>query len=194
MTHATSRSLVVAAFLVTVPTSATAEPQIFVETDPATFALRGFSAHLRVAPASRPRWVVGVGAYALDLPPPMVELAPSNRDEGWDVRFEIGYGLFVDRFLRAPGEGPFAGFQVAMQHLRIRNERLAAEDARAANLLVMPRVGYLWRPFDGAGLYFNGWLGVGVTGVVAGDTMVGAERYRVLPVIPYAAVHVGWSF
>jgi hypothetical protein len=193
MQHLVFRSLLLAALLGAIPAIAAADPTVYVETDPATFAFRGYSAHLRASPAAHPRWVIGAGAYGLDLPAPMTELAPSNRDEGWDVRITLGYGLFVDRFLRAPGTGPFAGVQVAAQHLRIRNHSLDPADARAVTLLAMPRVGYLWRPFE-AGFYLSGWLGLGVTGVVAGDTTVGSDRYRVLPIIPYAAVHVGWSF
>src|SRR5262245_12325763 len=86
----------------------------YAETDPATFALHGYSAHRRVAPAWWPRWTVGAGVYALDLPPPMVELRPSNRDEGWEVRL-LGYGVFVDRFLTRDDEGWFAGVQLAAQ-------------------------------------------------------------------------------
>jgi hypothetical protein len=178
------------------PALAAVEPRVYVEADPATFALGGFSAHLRVAPSSAsPRWTVGLGVYALDLPRLMVDLVPANRNEGWDVRLGLGYGLFVDRRLSsgAGDQGLYAGIQLAAQHLRVRNPRLGADSAHSVNWLVMPRLGYLLRPF-GAGFYLLGWLGLGATGRLTGDTRVGSSTYEVFPVIAYAALHLGWSF
>ena len=169
---------------------------VYLESDPSTFVLGGFSAHLRVAPAAWPRWTVGAGAYALDFPRLMVNLAPENRDEGWQVRLRLAYGLFVDRTLwsRRGDDGLFAGVQVALQHFRIRNERLGDTSADSANWLVMPRIGYLFRPFETSGFYLLGWLGIGATGRLSGETRVGGDSYQVLPVIAFGAVHLGWSF
>ena len=177
--------------------AADATSSIDVESDPSTFLFGGFSAHLRLAPSSQ-QWMVGLGVYALDLPRAMVDLVPANRGEGWDVRLRLGYGLFVDRMLgaRQAGqrhEGALVGVQIAAQHLRIRNEQLGSTSASSMNWLIMPRIGYLFRPFD-AGLYLLGWLGVGATGRLSGDTRVGADSYQVFPVIAFAALHLGWSF
>jgi len=186
----------VAAPAVATATSTPTETAVYLESDPSTFLLGGFSAHVRVAPSVWPRWTVGAGAYALDFPRLMVDLAPANRDEGWQVRMRLGYGVFVDRTLwsRRGDDGLFSGVQLALQHFRVRNDRLGPAAADSTNWLIMPRIGYLFRPFDTSGFYLLGWLGVGATGRLSGDTRVGADSYQVLPVIAFAAVHVGWSF
>lgn len=202
--HVTSTGLVlaIAAGITLAPRPACAADEraspVSAEIDPATFLLRGYSAHVRLAPRSWPRWTVGVGVYALDLPAAMVDLVPANRAEDWQVRLRLGYGLFVDRLLwrRAggqPDEGVLAGVQIAAQHFRVRNDRLGPESAKMVNWLLMPRIGYLLRPFA-ARFYLLGWLGLGGTGRISGDARVGADSYQVFPVIAFAAVHLGWSF
>ncbi len=163
-----------------------ARADYLVETDPSTFVLGGFAAHVRIAPAATPRWLFGVGAYALDFPSFMVNLAPANRDEGWSVRLRLGYGVFVDRYLTDSTEGPFIGIQVAAHHLGASR---SDERNRFVNGLVMPRVGYTWRPFE-SGFYVLGWFGAGFTRTLAGS----AGDYDVFPLLAFGAVHVGWRF
>lgn len=184
--------LVLAAAAAAAPARAdAAAPAVYVETDPATFALGGWSGHVRVALPGRRAWTVGVGAYALDLPRLLIDLDAANRDAGWGVRIRVGYGGFVDRFVRRAGRGPFVGVQLAAQHLEVGR---AGAAARATALLAMPRAGYHWRPSAAVGLYLTAWVGLGARAVVAGDTAVGAARYHVSTLVPYAALHVGWSF
>src|SRR5438874_11795861 len=66
-------------------TTASAATSVMIETDPATFALNGFAAHLRVVPR-RAHVAVGVGVYALDFPSLLVDINGSNRGEDWSVR------------------------------------------------------------------------------------------------------------
>lgn len=160
---------------------------VMVEVDPSTFVLGGFSAHVRFEPRPAQRWLVGAGLYALDLPSLVVDLNPANRDEAWDVRFRLGYGVFVDRLLGHGRGGPSVGIQVALQHMGAGQPN--AEQARFVNALVMPRVGYTVHPFDGR-FYVFGWLGVGATGTVAGRT----GGYDVFPAVAFAAVHAGMRF
>jgi hypothetical protein len=70
----------------------------------------------------------------------------------------------------------------------------APGDATFTNVLVMPRVGYTWRPFEAAGFYVMPWLGVGGTARVGGDTALGGRTYDVFPVVAFGTVHVGWRF
>lgn len=166
--------------------------RLFLETDPTTFPFRGFAAHLRVRPSVLARWSFGAGAYALSLPKVLVELDPTNRDKGWSSRITIGTALFVDRYLRDDGEGPFVGVELGVQRFRVTRDAMPGE-AGFTNLLVMPRLGYFWRPLD-AGFYVLPWIGVGVTARVAGDVRVGDDTYNVFPIIAFATIHVGWQF
>ncbi|MCB9559189.1 MAG: hypothetical protein H6709_24305 [Kofleriaceae bacterium] len=180
-----------AALAVTAATRpAAADPAAMVETDPATFALGGFAAHLRVRPGPR-HLVVGAGAYALDLPALLVDARAANRDAGWQVRL-TGAAGFVDHYLAAAPRGWFVGVEVAVQRYRYRNDDVPGMEAATVDLLVMPRAGYQWRPFA-AGFYVLPWLGLGYAAEVAGDRRVGDREYAASPVVPYAAVHLGWE-
>ncbi len=167
-------------------------PTIMVETDPSTFVLGGFAAHARVQ-ADKKHTAFGVGAYALDFPKPIVEVDGRNRGDGWKVRLNLGVAAFVDYYVAPAPRGLFFGVQLAGQQFRYRNENSPGEQAFGVNALLMPRVGYLFRPFD-AGFYLLGWAGLGATAPVAGSRGVGGREYKVFPLIPFAAVHVGWQF
>lgn len=161
--------------------------EVLVETDPATFAMKGAALHLRARFESLPGWTFGIGSYALDLPSPMVDMVPQNEGEDWNVRIEPGIGLFADKSLREDGNGLTFGGQVSLQRFELDAPGQKAGDAW--NLLVMPRVGYHWSPFDN-GFYVFPWAGVGYTAPVAGA----AGDYHVAPFVPFATLHVGWNF
>ena len=146
--------------LLSAPVRAQDQGRFAAEIDPATFAMNGYSAHARIALGKDSKWELGAGVYGLDFPKAMIGLDSRNRDQGWDVRLKFGAGLFLDRYLSADRRGPFAGVQVASQQYRLRNARLGPGESRYTNLLVMPRVGYLWKP-GSAGFYVMPWLGVG---------------------------------
>jgi hypothetical protein len=171
---------------------AAARPAIMVETDPSTFALGGFAAHVRAQPEAS-HLAFGAGAYALDFPGLLVDLDGANRGQGWDVRLRLGVGLFGDYYLEPAPRAWFVGVQLAVHDYRYRNDGAPGLEARAVNGVVMPRVGYLWRPFA-AGFYVMPWLGVGATAQLSGSRRVGAKEYDLFPVIPFATLHVGWQF
>jgi hypothetical protein len=181
--HLASAMLAALAVLAAAP----ARAEVLVETDPSTFVLGGFAAHVRAAPASTPRWTYGLGVYALDLPAPMVDLDAADRGHGWSVRYRLAYGVFVDRYLGARRDaGPFVGLQLALHHVRAARP---GERDLFVDGLAMPRLGYTWFPGVGQ-LYVMGWLGVGATAPLAGQT----GTYDVFPVIAFGAIHVGWRF
>jgi hypothetical protein len=175
------------------PPSAPPPASLFLETDPAMFVLGGFAAHVRVRALAAPHWSFGGGAYALTLPGFMVDLDSANRGTGWTSRIAFAAGVFVDRYFREDGEGVFVGAQLGGQAFRVTRTDAAPGEATFTNLLVMPRVGYTWRPFH-AGFYVMPWLGVRGTTRVGGDTSVAGKRYDVYPVVAFATVHVGWAF
>lgn len=166
-----------------------AAPTLHLETDPATFAFRGFAAHARLVP-EQSHWSIGVGVYALDFPDLLVDTNPENKDEGWDVRLDLGVGVFVDYYLRPEPDGWFFGAHIAAQRFQYERERFE-DSADGTNGLLMVRAGYTWFPFD-AGLYLMPWFGVGVTAPLGGNRAVGGEKYDVFPLIPYGALHAGW--
>jgi hypothetical protein len=172
--------------------SASARPTLMVETDPSTFVLGGFAAHVRAQPEAS-HLALGVGAYALDFPDLLVDLDGANRDQGWDVRLRLGVGLFADYYLAPAPRAWFFGVQLAAHDYRYRNDHAPGQEAHAVDAVVMPRVGYLWRPFA-AGFYVMPWLGVGATAQLSGSRRVGAQTYDLFPVIPFATLHVGWQF
>ena len=158
-------------------------PHFMLEIDPATFAMNGYSAHARMALGQDSKWVLGFGVYGLDIPKLMVDMDPKNRDKGWDVRLTFGAGLFADRFISANHEGAFVGVQVASQQYRLRN----------TSLLLMPRVGYLWKP-GSSGFYLMPWMGVGYADKVSGSAQVAGVDYHLSKVMAFATVHAGWQF
>lgn len=179
----------------TSPTTSPGQPttQVFVEVDPSTFAFHGYSGHVRVSPGVLPRWTFGAGVYGLDLPRLLVDLDSANRGEGWEVRIRLGGAVFVDRFFDPGREGVFLGAELGLQRYRLGNPRLGIDSAGFTTLLLMPRAGYLWRPFR-AGFYVMPWVGAGVAAKVSGETAVGAGSYHVPPVPIFATLHVGWQF
>jgi hypothetical protein len=188
------RRLVVLGGALTFASRGYAEPAtaVLVETDPATFVFHGFAAHVRLRPKALPHWTFGGGAYALDLPSPFVELDPANRGKGWHSRISLGGAAFVDHYFHDDARGLFIGAQVGFQRYRItRDGAPGATDFTA--LLLMPRVGYTWQPFD-AGFYVMPWLGIGTAPRVAGDVTLAGQRYDVFPLVAFATLHAGWRF
>jgi len=58
-------------------------------------------------------------------------------------------------------------------------------------MLLMPRGGYLWRPFD-TGFYVMPWAGIGLAVKTVGSTQLAGGSYHVPPVPIFATLHVGW--
>jgi hypothetical protein len=176
------------------PASAHADPtSIMVETDPSTFVLKGYAAHVRVALPDN-HFAFGGGVYGLDFPSVVVDLNPDNRARGWNVRLQLGAAAFADYYFRPQPRGFFVGAQLAAQEYRYTNDLAPGQSATSVNLLAMPRVGYQWQPFDSAGFYVMPWLGLGVTAPIAGEHRIAQNNYSVFPLLPFAAVHVGWRF
>jgi hypothetical protein len=187
-----SKHLLVALVISLAPALAAADPTatVLVETDPSTFVLAGYAAHVRVAPPDS-GWVVGAGLYGLTLPTPVVELDHRNRDMGWQLDLRTGYGLFADHHFAGAPRGWFVGGQLALQRWQLGQR---ASDAIAAydTVLAMVRAGTLWHPFA-SGFFVMPWLGVGASVRVAGSTSIAGATYEPLPVLVFGAVHVGWA-
>lgn len=165
-----------------------------IETDPATFALGGHAAHLRVAPAGMDHWVFGIGTYALDIPDLMTDMNPANKGQGWQPRLDRGLGLFAEYFFDPARKGWFVGGQLAMQDFKLANSNTPGGQANFTNAVLMTHTGYRWYPKGNRKWYVQPWMGVGYTQTISGQTTVGAQTYDVAPIIPFATLHIGYEF
>jgi hypothetical protein len=168
-------------------------PSLFVETDPSTFVLHGYAAHVRTPLPTLPALVIGGGIYGLTLPTPLAELAPASRHQGWHVAIRNAYALFLDYHLQGTPNGLFIGLQLGLQNTEATRDQ--AGDARAHywTFVGMPRLGYLWHPFSDSGFYVLPWAGVGTLLPFAGSRTVGDATYHVFPVMGFATLHIGWA-
>jgi hypothetical protein len=172
--------------------------RISAETDPVTFAFRGFALHVRVAPRGAPRLLVGAGTLlgpwftTVTLPDLIVDADPANRGEGWTVAVRGGVTSFIEYFPAGANRGWFIGEQVGVQAFRIT--RSGAEGSAAfAQMPVMTYGGFAWRPLDGD-LYLKPWVGLALVPTIAGTSRLDGQEYRRLPILPFATVHVGYTF
>jgi hypothetical protein len=165
---------------------------VSLEIDPATFAFNGYSAHLRVAPAGTDHLLVGAGVYAMDMPSFLVNLNKNNKDLGWNVRLNLGTGLFGEYHFKEVNRKAFAGFQVSIQEFKISNESLENEE-QFSNLLFMAYSGYTFKPFD-FNFYIKPWAGIGYTSKVSGKTVLGDLDYDIAPITMFFTLHLGYTF
>lgn len=166
---------------------------VSVETDPSTFVLDGYAAHVRVSPSGAPHWVFGLGAYAMTFPNELVDLNKNNKKEGWDVQLRQGLGLFGEYYFDPAIQGWFVGGQLAHHAFRIENAKLASGNQEFSNALFMAHAGYRWFPLNN-GFYVQPWAGIGYVRKISGSTTLGNDNYDVAAVMPFATMHIGYRF
>lgn len=162
-----------------------------VEIDPSTFAFGGHAFHVRWSPAALPDWRFGVGHYAMDFPHVFVEMLPSNRDEGWNQRLDQGIGVFAERAIRPRGNA-ILGLQLAVQRYELDRDGTAGK-VDYNTFLAMPYAGLRWRPRGGA-FYVMPWAGLGWSTKLSGTTELGGEDFTLAAIVPFATMHLGYSF
>jgi hypothetical protein len=156
-----------------------------IDVEPAAWFLHGYSVHVGVQPPRAPRLLLSAGAYAFDVPQPLVDLASGNRDEPWDVRLYLGAGVFADYFVgREVDRGWVIGGQLGIQQYEAT---LDGTGSRFTDALVLVRAGYEWHPW-GYGGYVFPWVGGAFTTKVSGSQ----GEYDTIPVQPYLTVDLGW--
>lgn len=164
-----------------------------VEIDPATFFFNGYGVHLRFKPKKSNHLLLGLGAYAMDMPGFLVNMNSQNKDKGWQVRINQGMGLFGEYYFQQVNQKWFIGTQLGLQEYKIENEFEEGATTTYTNLLVMGYGGYSWQPFD-AGLYVKPWMGVGYSPMISGNNEVGTQKYDVAPFTSFMTLHVGYKF
>ena len=171
--------------------NASNKTEFSIEVDPLTFGLNGYGIHLRIKPKNSQHLLLGVGAYAMDFPSVLVNLNSNNKDMGWNVRLNQGYGLFGEYHFSEVNKKWFVGAQLAYQEFEIQKEALEGESA-FGNVLLMGTGGYTLQPFEFP-LYFKFWGGVGYTDQISGENSIGSAQYDIVPVLLFGALHVGYT-
>ena len=172
--------------------SAIADTEYEIEVDPSTYALNGYSLHVRIVPNNLPNWRLGAGIYSLEFPDVFTNMNSKNKDQGWNVDLDQGVGFFAEYYFKSTREGWLVGAQIAQQRFNITNENSGSEQEEFTNLLAMPYVGHRW-PL-GEHFYAQGWFGVGYTENISGETQLGNRNYDIDPVVLFGAVHIGYGF
>ena len=160
-----------------------------IEIDPSTYALGGYSLHLKKRFDSIPNVQFGVGAYAMDFPDVFVDMHSKNRDKGWDVRLDNGVGLFTDVYQDETLSGWFYGTQIAFQRYKIDN---IGGSSSYDTFLLMGHGGYKYNMNDQ--WYLKFWGGVGYSHKFSGSNRVGNLEYDVPTVVPFGALHIGYNY
>ncbi|KAA3633436.1 MAG: hypothetical protein DWQ02_13100 [Bacteroidetes bacterium] len=165
---------------------------ISLEIDPATFIFKGYSAHLRIAPGGTEHLLLGAGVYAMDMPSFLVDLNKNNKGLGWNVRLNMGAGLFGEYHFKEVNRKSFVGLQTSLQEFKIANDSVDDEE-KFSNLLLMAYTGYTFKPFD-FNLYVKPWAGIGYASKISGETNLGELDYDLAPVTMFLTLHVGYTF
>jgi len=150
-----------------------------VEIDPATFAFGGYSLHLKIKPKNSEHLLLGIGAYAMDMPNVLVDFNPKNKAKGWDVRLNQGLGFFTEHHFTEVNKKWFIGTQLSIQEYKIENETISGNE-KFTNLLTMAYVGYTIKPFKN-NIYIKPWAGIGYSSKIAGKNNLGTLKYNVPP-------------
>jgi hypothetical protein len=163
-----------------------------IEIDPATFLFSGYGVHFRIQPKNCSHLLLGAGAYAMDMPDPLVKMNANNKDKGWSSRLNQGYGLFAEHHFTEVNKGWFIGSQLGIQEYKIENSQVPANNTYT-NLLLMLQGGYSWSILK-SDFYIKPWAGFGYTTQISGSNRLGTQEYDIAPVALFATLHLGYTF
>ncbi len=163
-----------------------------IEIDPVTFALNGYAFHLRISPDNSQHYLFGIGTYAMDMPDEIININSNNKNKGWNVRLNQGYGLFGEYHFQQVNKKWFIGSQISLQEYKIENEQTEGNE-KFQNILLMSYGGYTWQPFE-FGLYIKPWAGIGYTTKISGNNNLGNFKYDISPITMFATLHIGYTF
>jgi hypothetical protein len=166
---------------------------ISIETDPSTFAFGGYAFHFRVKPKNSEHLLIGAGTYGMDMPDFLISMNSDNKDKGWNVRIDGAYSVFGEYYFEEANSKWFVGLQAGVQNYKNTNDNIADKESKYSNLLIMPSIGYNWKPFSN-NLYFKPWFGLGYTSKISGDNSIDNLTYEISPLVPFITLHVGYTF
>ncbi len=163
-----------------------------IEVDPFAFLSNGYGTHFRYKPANTEHILIGVGAYAINIPSVLVDINKENKGEGWDVRLNRGYGIFLEYHLNRVHQGAFFGSQFNMQKYEIGKEAIE-NSVNYTTVGAMIYGGYSWQ-IASSNVYIKPWMGLGYSGKIDGVNVLEGEEYAISHLTPFATLHIGYSF
>ena len=173
--------------------------KISVETDPLTYAYKGYSVHLKVNPTGAEKVLLGYGMLIgslfteTKLPDFFINLNKKNKDKGWDVNIRGSYSLFFEYYFTTANEKWFIGQQSGIHLFRIENQSVPDTHSDFNQLMLMAYGGYVWHPFSSS-LYIKPWFGVGFSPKINGINKVDNNEYNVSSITLFATFHIGYTF
>ena len=162
-----------------------------LEIDPATYAFKGDSLHIRYTPKSAPQWRFGLGTYSMEMPDALINMNKQNKDKGWQVEITRGLGLFGEYYFSPEQNGWFIGAQLSQQKFSVKREQDASTDF--SNGLLMLNLGYKYALGD-TGFYLLPWAGVGYTQTLSGKRQREASGFDQNPAALFMTLHLGYKF
>lgn len=172
--------------------SSQAESKFYMETDPATFLMKGDSIHFKFSTDSLPHWRFGIGTYSLELPDLLVDLNSDNKNEGWEVDITRGVGFFSEYYFNEDLSGWMLGLQVSEQKMEVVSKELG-KAAEFTNGLAMASFGYRYN-IEGTNFYVLPWAGIGYAKTIEGKPGRLASTYDQDPWLSFMTFHIGYSF
>lgn len=167
-----------------------------IEVDPLPYILEGYGGHIGWAPKKSEHFAFGVGFVANPkLPDAYLNLSSKNKNMGWHGKVNQGIGLWVHYYLNERNQKWFVGLQLFTQEIELSNDNFPGETNQTNVGMAVLQAGYLWRPFKKNGLFLRPWAGLAYQGVLDKQSMsIGDKEFYLSPVIPFAAIHIGYIF
>jgi hypothetical protein len=165
--------------------------RVDIEIDPATYAFKGDSLHIKFTQEGAPQWRWGLGTYSLEMPDALVDVNSKNKQQDWTVDIDRAYGVFAEYYLDASQTGWFVGGQVSQQTFTVENPLVSKTEF--SNGLLMLNAGYKW-PLKNTAFYLLPWAGVGYTKTIDKNNARAASGFDVDPVTAFMSVHLGYAF
>jgi hypothetical protein len=177
---------------------------IFTEIDPLVLIMGGFGGHVGWAPKGIDNFIFGLGFVAgPELPEAISNIGNDSPDNEWQLKINNGIGLWVNYRFGETKSGWFTGFQVFTQEMELRNKNYAMETDLTNTFLLALQGGYQWYPWDNSGIFIKPWAGFGYQFPVSGslnpdeidkEMSIGGKDYNLLAIMPFATIHIGYSF
>ncbi|MCK6599336.1 MAG: hypothetical protein L6Q37_13305 [Bdellovibrionaceae bacterium] len=162
-----------------------------LEVDPSTYAFEGYAGHARYQFSSS--WEITLGTYGMTFPSMLNALVLSPSSSQTKIKIKSAYAFFIDKYLSEKNNGFFVGVQLANQKYELSNSDFPGEKSEYDSTLVMPRFGYKYN-LGSSGLYLLPWVGVGQVSTSNNNPKVGSQVYKLNSVIPFATLHLGYTF
>ena len=168
-----------------------ASANIELEIDPATYAFKGDSLHVKFTTDKAPQWRWGLGTYRMEMPDLLIDMNDKNKNQNWDVEIKRAYGLFTEYYFDPSQAGWFIGGQISQQKFQI--EKPTTFSTEFSNGLLMLNLGYKWQ-IKNSSFYLLPWAGVGYTKTINNNNARIASGFDVEPVAAFMTMHLGYTF